>query len=376
MTLTSATSVLAKGQPYQVSVNLNEPMSTPLTVTLSYGGTAVVGTDYTRPSGPIVVPPGQSALQVVIPTIADNVVEADRTLTVSLAPSPAYQEGSPSSTSVTIRSGVLPTLTLSASSAAIDEGGAATFVITADQAPSKDTSVNFAVEGTAQPGQDYEPIVGVALLKAGQTQVTVTLQSIEKNVTFEPTDMIVGDWPIRVGDVYVKAGDPVTPGEPILELTEATVSVTLQASASDRTNLQVGQHCTVQISGDTSQVSGTITELDAAPTTISSASSGGASGSQEVYEGRIDAADLVSLNGADGSTVSISVVDQQVTDAPTVPIAAVKQNGVGNDVVRVLGASGAISEVPVTTGLSEGSYIQIKSGVSVGETVVVQSDQA
>jgi len=382
VTLTAATTLLAKGQPYQVSVDLSAPMSTALTIGLTYGGTAAAGTDYVVPTGPIVVPPGQSSLTVAIPTVSDNVVEPNRTLTVSLAPSAAYQTGSPSSTSVTIKSGVLPTLTLSASTAAITEGGAASFTISADQAPAADTSVNFEVQGTAQPGEDYVPIVGVALLKAGQTQVTVTLQSIDKDVTFEPTDMVVADLPVTVGDVYVKAGDPVTAGEAILDLAQPKVTVTLQASPSDRTNLAVGQQCTVQISGSQNEVSGTITELDAAPTTISSAGSGasaaagGGGGSSQVYEGTVASPGLGSLDGADGSTVSISVVDQQITDAPTVPIAAVKQNGVGQDVVRVLGSSGAVSEVPVTTGLSEGSYIQIKSGVSIGETVIVQSDQS
>jgi multidrug efflux pump subunit AcrA (membrane-fusion protein) len=70
------------------------------------------------------------------------------------------------------------------------------------------------------------------------------------------------------------------------------------------------------------------------------------------------------------------VVDQQVKNALTVPIAAVKQNGVGEDVVRVIDrGTGKITTVRVTTGLTEGSYIQVKSGLSNDETVVVEVDQ-
>ena len=83
------------------------------------------------------------------------------------------------------------------------------------------------------------------------------------------------------------------------------------------------------------------------------------------------------LTGADGSAVSITVVDQQVDDALTVPIAAVKQNGTG---ARCgpghRPESGKITEVPVTTGLTEGSYIQVKSGVRVGQTVDRRSGSA
>ena len=84
------------------------------------------------------------------------------------------------------------------------------------------------------------------------------------------------------------------------------------------------------------------------------------------------------LTGADGSQVSISVIDQQVNDALTVPIAAVKQDGSGNDVVRVidLAKGGAVTEVPVTTGLTEGSYIQITKGLQLGQLVIAGADQS
>jgi hypothetical protein len=381
VTLQSATDYVQKGQPVQLSVSLDAPESSPLTINLAFGGSAADGVDYVAPTAPVVVPPGQTTLSVTIPTVTDNVVEPDKTLSVSLQQGSGYQVGDPSSVSVTITSQVVPKLTIQADTPTIAQGGVASFTITADQAPAKDTSVNFAVQGTAQPGQSYEPILGEALLKAGQTQVTVTIQSIETDISFAPTDMIVGHWPIRIGTVYVKAGNAVTPGEPILELTEPNVSVTLQASASDRSNLALGQHCTVEISGGTNSVSGTITELDTTPTAASSGQQAAAGAGQQstsssqVYEGRIDSPDLASLNGVDGSTVSITVVDQQVTDL-AVPIAAVKQNGVGQDVVRVLGRDGLVTETPVQTGLQEGSYIEVKSGLKAGETVLVESDQA
>jgi multidrug efflux pump subunit AcrA (membrane-fusion protein) len=72
--------------------------------------------------------------------------------------------------------------------------------------------------------------------------------------------------------------------------------------------------------------------------------------------------------------VSITVVDQQIDNALTVPIAAVKQNGSGQDVVRVvnLARGGRVTDVPVTTGLTEGSYIQITGGLHLGQLVLVQ----
>ncbi len=387
VTLRSATTSLTKGQPYTVTVGLSQAVSSPLTIALTYGGTAVAGTDYTVPAGSVVVPAGQTSIAVTIPTVQDNVVEPDQVLKVSLAPSPAYQTGSPASASVTITSSVVPTLKVTINTPTVTEGGSAVFTITADQAPVKDTSVSYTVLGTAQPGQDFEPLVGTALLKAGQTTVTVVLQSIEKDVVFEPTDMIVASWPIRVGQIYVKAGDTVAPGSPVLSLTEPNFTVTLQASASDRTKLQLGQHCTVQLVGGTNQVSGTISELDADQTLIggsdSSAGAGGGAGAgagagatqQQVYEGQIEVPDL---GAADGAAVTIDVIDKQETNVLSVPIAAVKQNGVGQDVVRVVDVAkgGTVTEVPVSTGLTEGSYVEITKGLTGDEKVIVDVNQS
>jgi hypothetical protein len=370
-TLTSATTYLDQGEPYDVSVGLSQAVSTPTTIALSYGGSAVQGTDYTPPAGSIVVPAGQTAVTVQIPTVTSNVVEPNKILTVALATSPSYLIGSPSSATVTITSQVLPTLTITSNTTTLAQGGAASFTISADQAPVKNISVNFSAQGTAEPGQNYVPLAGTAVLKAGQTSVTVVLQSIQSNITFEPTDMIVGSWPTHVGQVFVKAGASVAPGEAILSLTEPDLSVTLQATAAQRSELAVGQKCTIQISGENTSGTGVITELDTAPTTVTG--SGGQS--SQVYEGRIAVSDLT---GADGSAVSITVVNQQVDNALTVPISAVKQNGSGVNVVRVinLDQGGRVTEVPVRTGLTEGSYIQIKSGLHLNQLVISGADQS
>ena len=372
VTLRSATTHLSKGQPYGITVALSEATSDPVTINLAYSGNAAQGTDFTVPGGTIVIPPGTTALPVMIPTVLDNVVEPDRILVVSVGASSKYRIGSPDSAAVVISSAIIPKLTITSDSSAVPTGGAATFTIHADQAPVKDTSVSYQAVGTAQPGQDFEPLLGTALLRAGQQSVTVTLRSIRKDVAFAPTDMIVGRWPIRIGQVFVKEGDPLPPGTPVISLTDPNFTVTLQASASDRTKLAVGQKCTVKLTGGDTEVSGVISQLDQNLTALDSATPGGTK--QQVYEGKITVSDL---GAADGATVSIDVTVQQRTNVLTVPIAAVKQNGSGADVVRVIDLSnrGHTTEVPVKTGLTEGSYIEITKGLKGDETVIVEVDQ-
>jgi len=148
--------------------------------------------------------------------------------------------------------------------------------------------------------------------------------------------------------------------------------VTLQASATDRTKLKVGQHCSVQLVGGTNEEPGTISELDANLTSLDASQPGGTP--TQVYEGKIQVGDL---GAADGAAVTIKVIVENVPEALTVPIAAVKQNGSGEDVVRVidLAHGGKVSEVPVQTGLTEGSFIEVKKGLRGDETVIVETDQ-
>lgn len=369
VTVRSATTRLSKGQPYPLTVALSRAASTPITIQLQYGGSAVAGADYVVPGGSIVVPAGQTSAAVSVPTVVDERVTPDRVLIVSLADSAAYRVGAPSSVSVTIESKVVPELTISASAAAVPVGGAATFTISADQAPVKDTSVNYQVGGTAQPGQDFRPLLGSAVLRAGQRDVTVTLRSLQRDVAFRPTDIVIGTWPIRIGQVFVKEGDAVPPGTPILSLTDPNFTVTLQASASDRTKLAVGQRCVVKLSGSTTEVPGVISQLDENLTSVDSGQAGAAK--QQVYKGTVDVGDL---GGADGAAVTIEVTSKERADAITVPIAAVKQNGSGQDVVRTIDLSrgGSVTDVRVKTGLTEGSYIEIEEGLRGDETVVVE----
>jgi macrolide-specific efflux system membrane fusion protein len=119
---------------------------------------------------------------------------------------------------------------------------------------------------------------------------------------------------------------------------------------------------TVQLQGGSAQASGVISQLDSYVTVNPSTNA-------ETYMGKIS---VGNLGAADGATVTIDVTVQAADNVLTVPIAAVKQNGLGQDVVRVIDlGTGHVTEVPVQTGLSDSSYIQIHSGLTDGQVVIV-----
>jgi multidrug efflux pump subunit AcrA (membrane-fusion protein)/peptidoglycan hydrolase-like protein with peptidoglycan-binding domain len=364
ITLRTTSTHVAEGQPVPITLSMTRALTDDLAFVLGYAGSASLGNDYAPVPGRLVVPAGQTSLQLSVPTIQDDVVEADRTLVVSLAPSALYRVGDPSTGTTLIESDDVPELSLEGGVGQIAEGVTDSFTIVADQAPIEDIVVSYQVLGSATPGQDFAALTGIAVLPAGVKSLSVSIRTLSDDVVFHATDMVVGHWPIRIGQVLVDEGESVLAGAPLLSLTDTGLTVTLHAGASDRTKLQPGQKATVKLAGSTDQVEGTIEKID------ETASVDEATGEQ-FYEGTIQIGDLP---GADGATVTIEVVLDQRPDAITVPIAAVKQDGSGKDVVRVidLEKSGAITEVPVTTGIAEGSYIEVREGLKGGEVVVVE----
>jgi multidrug efflux pump subunit AcrA (membrane-fusion protein)/peptidoglycan hydrolase-like protein with peptidoglycan-binding domain len=367
ITLRPTATHVSEGQPIPMTLSLSRAITDDLVVPIVYSGDAGLGTDYTPVPGRVIVPAGSTSLPLQVPTVDDDVVEADRTLTLTIADAVTYLIGDASSGTVTIESDDVPELTIVEGADRVGEGAERTFTFVADQAPIDDLSVTYQVLGSATPGQDFSALTGVVVLPAGQTSVSVPLHALRDDVSFRPTDIIVGAWPIRIGQVLVDEGESVQAGAPLLSLVDTGLTVTLRANATDRTKLEPGQKVTVKLTGGNVEADGTISELD--DTATIDQESG-----EQYYEGKIEVAEL---DAADGSGVTIQVVLDQKSDAITVPIAAVLQDGDGNDVVRVidLEGDGSVTEKKVTTGISEGSYIEISEGLDGGEIVVVQVDK-
>ena len=328
-------------------------------------GTATPDVDFNAPDGDITMKKGLERVTLSIPIRADDDVEADESVTVRLIvePSGAYRLSDRDRATIQIKSADLPELTLSGGGE-VTEGGTVIVTIQADQAPDKDTSVNYSVSGSAQAGVDYEVVTGTALLPAGQLSVDIPIRTILDDVFFMPGDMVVADWPARVGSVEVEEGDLVQRATPLFNLTDPGFTITLFASPTDRSKLAEGQPVTVNLASGGQEVEGIITHLDDTATT---------SGGSETYEGVVETAET--LVGVDGAVVTIDVVVEQSLDAVVVPIAAVLSDG-GQEIVRVVTPEGVIERRAIETGMLDGAYVEVVTGVAPGEYVILEIDRS
>ena len=368
LTIESGDEEIDEGEAATYTITADRELGREVEVRYSLTGTATEDDDYdeqdTDPS--FVFPAGADETTVTIATVQDTTIEPTESLTMTLQPADGptaeYLLGSSISGTVRIQDEDEPELTIVGSEVRVAEGGAVAVTIRADEAPSSDISVDYQVGGTATMGTDFSVLTGTITFPAGARQVDLLVQTLDDDVIFVPSDMIIADWPARVGTVFVDEGETVQLGQSLLTLTEPDFTITLFANPTDRSEIALGQVVTVELEAGDQEVEGRIVELDDAAIITDS---GG-----ERYEGVVDVTG--ELAAVDGATVRIEVVLDERIDAMVVPRAAVFQDATGNPSVRVIDAETLEQRVvAIETGIQEGSYTEVLSGLDGSEIIVV-----
>ena len=158
----------------------------------------------------------------------------------------------------------------------------------------------------------------------------------------------------------VEVGDLVTRGSDLFELAEPAFTIALTVGAAERAELEVGQQVSVDLTVGDQILDGVISSLDESATL-------GPNG-EERFEGEV--AVEGDYDAVDGASVSVDVVLAEVVDVLAVPVAAVLRTADG-DVVRVVNDEGTITRVSVTIGLVDREWVEVVTGLTGDELVVV-----
>ena len=177
--LTAVNSVADRGGLYSstdggaIRFTRTGTLDQPLKINYLAGGTATAGVDYQQLPGSVTIPAGQVTADVAIQPIhgSSNLL---KTVTLVLSDSTTYNQDPQNSATVTIRQ-TLPAVTVTAVSASVAEGGAATggFVFTLPSALTNSLRVYYAIGGTAIMGDEYSSFnPNYVDIPAGATSVT------------------------------------------------------------------------------------------------------------------------------------------------------------------------------------------------------------
>ncbi|HEX7616525.1 MAG TPA: efflux RND transporter periplasmic adaptor subunit [Thermoanaerobaculia bacterium] len=162
----------------------------------------------------------------------------------------------------------------------------------------------------------------------------------------------------RVASRLVEAGDLAAPGRPLVTIESATgrrLVVQVPAGTVAASGLKAGQKLAVRIDGVAGDVPGTVIEM-----------SPGADPTSHTYTVTLELAGAPVATGLTGRATLESAVRSSVL----VPESAVLASG-GVSLVALKDDSGKARTRVVTTGASQGGKVEILSGLSGGETVLV-----
>ena len=189
-----------------VSVTLDRTSINPVSVELTFGGTAVQDEDFQASELILTLPAGEIAASVTLTGIPDLSVEEDETVIVSLANVSGGIVGSFSElTAIITDDDELPSIFLIASDSSFAEaGGSVTVAAQLNRVADEDVTVSLSMAGTAVSGQDFDASPLSLTVKAGETEAAMILTGID-DFSVEGEETIL----LNIADVsYGTVGTP------------------------------------------------------------------------------------------------------------------------------------------------------------------------
>ena len=214
------------------TVTLNQASLSALSINYTVGGTATNGTDYATITSPLAIPAGSTTGTITVNPTADTAIEADETVTLTLAAGTGYTVGAPASTTGTILNDDVPNLTINDVTASEGNAGITNFTFTVSlSAPAGPGGVTFDIataNGTATAGVDYvaNTLTGQTI-PAGSSTYTFTVQ-VNGDTLNEPSETFFVNVTNVTGAVVVDGQGigTITNDDPLPSLSINDVTVT------------------------------------------------------------------------------------------------------------------------------------------------------
>lgn len=176
---------------------------------------------------------------------------------------------------------------------------------------------------------------------------------------------VVAEYDGIVTNVYFEAGDTIQTGDTLVTLYDLEdVTMTVTVAEEDMTDIAKGSAANVVLTAYPDEV------FTAVVSDISDASAD--SSGNVTYEV------TVTLQGDEvrklhqGMTGDVTFITEEVREVLYVPVRAVTEEN-DKSYVKIKDADGSVRRVEVTTGFTDGVYIEISEGLEEGEIVLIES---
>ena len=180
---------------------------------------------------------------------------------------------------------------------------------------------------------------------------------------------VEADFDGRINQLPVQIGDKVSSGDLLVQVVDFThMKVSIRVDEYDISSVHIGDACRVTTTATENVFDSSIADINY----VSSSTGSVAYYTATAY---VDVADGV----YPGMQVTVTVPQEEAADVVVLREEALSFNERNQAVVYTMNSQGEMAETPVTTGVSNGNYVEIKSGLRAGDSVykeVKETDQS
>lgn len=202
----------AAGQTAHFFISRTGSTTAALTVNYTMSGTATSGTDYTAPTGSVVIAAAATGAYVDLPILADALLEGTETITLDVTPDAAYVLGFGSATHYLADAQSLAlTTSFSVSTSTVAESvGTTNLTVTLSAASTAPVTVDAVINGgTGLAGADYTFAPQTITFAIGETSKTIPVTILDDTLD-EPSETVVIKLVNAIGARIVTATHTIT----------------------------------------------------------------------------------------------------------------------------------------------------------------------
>ena len=169
----------------------------------------------------------------------------------------------------------------------------------------------------------------------------------------------------RVNKLNVAEGDEVSAGAELVQIADFThMQVSFRVDEYDIGDVSVGQACTVTVTALEKKFETTVDAID-----YISSSSGNVA-----YYTATACVDVNDAGVLPGMQVTVSITQEEAQDVVILKVDAISFDATNQAFVWMKNEAGELEQKTITTGVSNGNYIEVTEGLSDGDEVYVEAE--
>lgn len=199
-------------------------------------------------------------------------------------------------------------------------------------------------------------------IEQAETQLELARINLELIALDSDSHIIYAPYDGTVISSAYRVGEYASPGIPAIEIASSRFVIISEVNETDIVDMEIGQEADITLDAYyLQQIKGRILKISPVPTNI---------GGVVSYKITVELEDQEKVRLLNGLSASLNIITSETEDILYIPIEAVCEKD-GKQCVYLLSEDGTIQERQVVTGIFNYDYIEIKEGLSEGDTVMI-----